>query len=159
MKIRLVFSLCFLSLATCLMGCGGDKKLYPVEGVVTLDGDPLEGATVTFTREGATASGLTSASGKFKLLTAGQEGVPEGTYKVTVTKLAKATATIDPGSDPTKAYSDMLAKSGAKPGRTGGLEIPKPKSDVPERYSTPGALPDQIVPISGSMEIELSSKK
>jgi hypothetical protein len=65
-------------------GCGGAKRV-PVEGVVTLDGKPVEGAAVTFMPEGdkgTTAVGQTEAGGVFRLI----DGAWPGSYKVLVTK-------------------------------------------------------------------------
>jgi lysophospholipase L1-like esterase len=56
-------------------------------GTVTLDGKPLEGATVAFV-QGATpvAVGKTDADGKFQLTTDGVPGVPPGEYGVVISK-------------------------------------------------------------------------
>lgn len=68
-----VFVLAVISLA----GCGsGGFKLVPVSGTVTLDGQPLAGASVSFqpTGSGATpgpgSTAVTDASGKYVLKTA-----------------------------------------------------------------------------------------
>jgi len=166
MNIRRFASLfCFTAaVAFSVVGCGGDVKHYPVEGIVTLDGQPLEGATVTFGNATITASGLTTASGKFKLITGGQEGVPAGTYQVVVTKkenvAGSAASTVAAETkDSGKAYQEYMKQKGMKVGQKGvegGKE--KDKSEIPEKYSK-GALPDQVVPTSGPVTIELSSKK
>jgi len=71
-----------LAMVVGLAGCGdqGPKVNY-VEGVVTLDGSPLEGATVGFSpvdpAKGVAAVGTTGANGVFKL-TAVQGGKPDG---------------------------------------------------------------------------------
>ena len=53
-----------------VMGCGGQTNV-PVEGRVTLDGQPLPNATVTFSQLQATDPGpftaTTDAEGKFAL--------------------------------------------------------------------------------------------
>jgi hypothetical protein len=142
-------------------GCGGGTKMYPVEGTVTLDGQPLEGAVVTFTSSdgNAVATGVTSASGKFKLLSGGQEGAKAGTYKVTVNKTAvkdSAAAVIDT-TNPTKSYTDFIKASGGK-ATDKGITLGKPKSEIPDRYGKAGSLPDQVIPASGEITIELKSK-
>ncbi len=76
------------------LGCGRPTekiKVIPVTGRVTLDGQPLEGATVTFlpqTAEGAAAGATTDSTGNFKLQTAGaaRPGAVPGAYQVTVIK-------------------------------------------------------------------------
>lgn len=89
--------LCALGSLT-LVGCGGVKGV-PVAGTVTLDGQPLNGVTVTFfpdTTKGNTApiSGIGEAKeGRYELRTTGVtrsdsgSGVPPGWYKVTVIEM------------------------------------------------------------------------
>ncbi len=69
------------------VGCGDGR--VPVEGIVTLDGKPLSGATVTLQRTegGPTARSYiaeTDTEGKFQLKTAdgSAEGAPPGSYHV-----------------------------------------------------------------------------
>ena len=73
-------------------GCGGKYTPVPVSGVVTLDGKPVEGATVYFyavgdEKEGRPAHGTTDKNGEFRLSTLGHEdGALPRNYKVVVTK-------------------------------------------------------------------------
>src|SRR5436190_481823 len=74
-------------------GCGGGKIApVPVSGVVTLDGKPVEGATVYFyavgdDKDGRPAFGTTDKVGAFRLSTLGNEdGALPRQYKVVVTK-------------------------------------------------------------------------
>jgi len=81
-----------------LAGCGPAlPATHPVTGTVTYQGQPVEGATVLFTRgsgnlaEGEMAIGKTDAGGRFELTThvggeADVKGAPAGEYKVTVSK-------------------------------------------------------------------------
>jgi hypothetical protein len=75
------------------VGCGGGKyKPVPVSGVVTLDGQPVEGATVFFyavgdDKEGRPASGSTDKNGAFHLSTLGtNDGALRAEYKVVIHK-------------------------------------------------------------------------
>jgi hypothetical protein len=80
-------------------GCGG-SKLVPVEGIVTLDGKPVEGATVVFLPDGASgrpAQGLTASDGRFHLSTVSEKGAGPGDYKVVVTKTV---GILPPGAEP-----------------------------------------------------------
>ena len=85
--------------ATALAGCGtrvDGPATFPVTGVVTKDGQPIEGATVQFAPaaggESAGAQATTDAAGRFEanlLLENGRRtvpGLPPGDYRVTVTK-------------------------------------------------------------------------
>jgi hypothetical protein len=63
---------CLATFLFCLLmaGCGSGNDLAPVKGKVTLNGQPLEGATVEFqpTAEGgAPSAGKTDAKGRYEL--------------------------------------------------------------------------------------------
>lgn len=80
----------------CMAGCGrSGLDLQVVEGMVTIDGEPLSGATVGFSPlipgQGLPATGATAANGTFRL-TASRGGTPEkgttvGDYAVSVSKV------------------------------------------------------------------------
>ncbi len=112
------------------VGCGetGDADrpaTAPVTGSVTYNGQPVEGATVTFmagSSEGRGAVGTTDASGKFQLTTfeAGDGAIP-GSYKV---KIAKTV-----GGGPQTAEEAMaLMESGAGP------PTDEQKDELPVKY-------------------------
>jgi hypothetical protein len=98
-----------LALAALLLavGCGSGPKLIPVEGQVTVGGQPLKTGTVTFhpdTSKGNTAKyphfplGTIDPSGKYSLSTGGKPGAPPGHYKVAVHAAVP--------SDPKDEYSE-----------------------------------------------------
>lgn len=84
----------FLTIALCSSGCGqsGTPVEY-VRGVVTLDGTPLEGATVFFSPqgpEGMSAAGRTQSDGSFTLNAQGAKpgaGTSTGDYSVMISKV------------------------------------------------------------------------
>ena len=72
-------------------GCDGKRTPVPVSGTVTLDGRPVEGATVTFhllgdDKDGRLASGQTDKTGTFRLRTGEEDGAQPGEYKVVIVK-------------------------------------------------------------------------
>jgi hypothetical protein len=77
-----------------LAGCNSSNRpaTYPVSGTVTMNGQPLEGATVVFVpTEGAVgqqaATGITDAAGKYKLSTyVTDDGANAGEYRIKVSK-------------------------------------------------------------------------
>jgi hypothetical protein len=78
------------------LGCSGERlePVYPVSGTITSKGKPVEGAIVAFTPTtpgvGIAASGITDASGVYKLTTrTNGDGAAAGTYGVTVAKYDK----------------------------------------------------------------------
>lgn len=77
-----------------LFGCKRPHNLKYVEGVVTLDGKPVEAVSVSFlpvdSSKGLGAGGYTDANGKFKLtslLGKGGDGTQAGKYSVIFVKL------------------------------------------------------------------------
>lgn len=120
--------------AVLLAGCGG--RLVPVAGTVTLDGEPVAGAKVTFIPAGSgiPATGSTDAAGRYELrIGTGRTGVPRGRYGVTVSKLKVSTIT------PVEARrGDAAASAGAvetEPTSDGLVQVIE--HVVPPRYADP----------------------
>lgn len=68
-------------------GCGGpDPNLGQVQGVVTLDGQPLADATVILVQgQGRPAAGVTDAEGRYQVsLTGSRQGTAPGVNKVQI---------------------------------------------------------------------------
>lgn len=90
-----------LFLAT--VGCGGPYNAN-VDGVVTLDGQPVPRGTVSFipAGDGSTAYGRIDSSGNYELRTGREEGLPAGEYMVTVVanELPPESQTADGGPPP-----------------------------------------------------------
>lgn len=88
--IPFVFVIACVS-AGCAKSGAKVKGLAPVSGVVTMQGTPVEGASVTFYPEGGAgqaAAGTTDVMGKFQLTTLNaNDGAKPGTYKVMVSKV------------------------------------------------------------------------
>lgn len=78
--------LCVMGLSGCNSAPDDTPELVPVRGKVTLDGQPLEGASVSFQpvdgRRGA--GGYTNAEGIFELGYARSVGCPLGEHKVSI---------------------------------------------------------------------------
>jgi hypothetical protein len=67
------------------------SNMVPVSGVVTLNGEPLAGAVVTFLPpQWSTGIGETDAKGRYSLSYSGLPGLPPGDYKVAVSLLLSA---------------------------------------------------------------------
>ncbi|WDI43298.1 carboxypeptidase-like regulatory domain-containing protein [Bremerella sp. P1] len=86
-----------LILAAASLGCGsgeptlipGRSPTIPVQGKITLEGTPIEGATVMFFSEKLkiTSYGKTDATGQYELTTYEPgDGAPIGRYQVSVKK-------------------------------------------------------------------------
>ncbi len=129
MKNLTFFGLFLFSLV--FTGCGGASedqwtkerpKTIPVAGIVTLNGTPVEGATVNFISMDGKSSpfGVTDSAGKFRLTTFNpNDGAPLGNYTVTITKKTVET------------------KPHPKEPETQPAIIVKTTWDVPENFSIP----------------------
>jgi hypothetical protein len=123
MRNILLFITIFTMVVLC--GCSGSKlATVKVSGTVTLDGVPLDDATVTFTPktegQGHPAYGITDTNGRYQLQTflgAVNAGTTPGDYLVSVTKREKSGGEGVSGSP----------SSGTGP-------PPPPKSLIPEKY-------------------------
>jgi len=90
-------------------GCRSGVELLPVSGVVTLDGKPVEQATVLFKPEsGPVAYGQTNADGRFELSTAGRKGAVPGKHKVSITKMKVTGVGNDEMVDPEKVKTEWI---------------------------------------------------
>jgi hypothetical protein len=137
-------------------GCGG-PGLSKVEGVVTLDGAPLSGATVSFmpVGEGRAAAGLTDGDGYFRLTTfRTDDGALAGDYRVIVV-LDDAERLPYTTDEEKKAARVAMSPMGKKK-----LAEKKSKklSQVPEIYSDIKKTPlKEVVPTNGKIELALRS--
>jgi len=136
-------------------GCSSKK---PVNILVTMDGKGVEGATVTLNGEGLSSPviAVTGADGTATLDSARKDGVPPGSYKVTVSKI-KGVGGVDAPIDPSSkdALKFMKMKSGG-PGGQG----PAPKSELPAVYNDPKGTPLtlKVPPDSNPVEFKLNAK-
>jgi hypothetical protein len=128
-------------------GCHSGLRTEYVEGIVTLDNKPVEGALVTFIpASGETArvaAGTTDARGRYTLTTAegGRpgRGTTEGDYKVTVAKrtpdTSKERATVETSqSNQPPSREEMAAADRAR--RAAGLPPPFLYL-TPKKYNNP----------------------
>lgn len=162
---HLLLSVC---LATLLAGCGGSDRpaLATASGIVTLDGEPVEGAAVSFipAEGGRPGSGMTDSEGRYTIKTfEDAPGAIVGEHKVSVMKISGpgASALQGAGAPPSEASgeddgSDMLSQI---PG--GDHErVLKTIYDVPQNYMNPDESGLRLtVPDDGSetLDLKLSS--
>lgn len=115
-------------LAALVVGCsggGGPKRppTHAVKGTVTLDGQPLAGALVSFMPAAGQqpANGTTDATGAYSLtsFTRG-DGAMEGEYRIVVTKFPPAAAGATEG--------EYVPPTG---------ELKPPQNELPARYAAP----------------------
>jgi hypothetical protein len=154
-------------LAVLAAGCNAGYS--SVEVKVTLDGAPVDGATVTFlpkdmNKKGASqASGVTNSSGVATMKSGNQSGVASGDYIVLVTKTESATGMDAGASNP----MDNMKKAGGgnmpgKPGSgpPGPMKGPSPaqkaKELLPAKYNNANDPQFTVtVPTSGTVNLDL----
>ncbi len=154
---RAIAWLVFIALGGTFSGCWSrGPETIPVQGIVTLDGKPVEGATVSFSPKaaGRPATGTTDAAGHFSLTTfePGDGAVP-GEHVVTVSKIKSSGQQFDMSTIP--AGRDVMPLSG--PTSTGGIKI---QWEVPPKYADPKTSGFTIDVKSGMepVKLELKSK-
>jgi len=129
-------------------GCGPSRpKVAKVTGTVTMNGKPVEGATVAFFPQnevtpgvggGRMASGVTDAQGKFKLMTFEPgDGAVLGKHKVTVTLCQDISKKRVEGDAPDPANLKWI---------------------VPQKYSETGTTPLPIVDVQGALDLPIDIK-
>src|SRR5262245_29439017 len=145
-------------------GCRGRYTPIPTEGVVTLDGKPVEGITVQFLvvgddKDGRLAFGTTDKEGKFQLSTMGMnDGAFPRDYRVVVVKHVPA--------NPQKE-AQVRQEARARGEKLDPQELldrvygagPRTKNIMPEKYGSAEKTPFQItVPHNGPVMLEMTSK-
>ncbi len=100
-------------LSATTIGCGSPRRV-PVTGAITLDGKPVEGASVMFVpiEHGPAATGVTDAEGRYRLATINEEGAAPGEYRVSVVKADYKGAPADKGGvEDVKAFKSEGAEA------------------------------------------------
>jgi hypothetical protein len=133
-------------------GCGGPSSL---SGVVLLDGQPLDTATVVLTPVTPGAElvvGMTGPDGRFRVTPSAGPSIAAGTYKVTVSKRKELPPPKVPVPPPPEAGFPGAGAAGAGP-------LALPPETIPPQYSDPGKTVLSVtVPTSGEIKFELVSK-
>jgi hypothetical protein len=151
LRIRGIYLVTVLALV--LAGCG--RRTIPVQGVITLDGVPLAGATVLFMPEGSgagrPASGYTADDGMFELMTYQPgDGALPGTYRVLIRKSEAA-------KDRDTAEQNALQRAKAKYEEK--AQQKSRNSSVPAVYASFDTSPLRCtVPVAGVLTVDLHTE-
>jgi hypothetical protein len=104
MKNSLLISICCLIALGCVIGCGSKNPLgvVKVTGKVTMDGQPVSGAQITFIPKsggsGTLCGATTDSEGVYSLMTpsAGEaKGAVPGEYEITIIKITQEASPED----------------------------------------------------------------
>ncbi|MEM6799692.1 MAG: carboxypeptidase-like regulatory domain-containing protein [Planctomycetota bacterium] len=122
-----------------VVGCGSGDQFPSVSGVVTLDGEPVPNATVSFyPPKGRAASGVTDGRGRYRLnYSPTATGTAAGDYRVTVSTWR-----------PSRPQQGVDAES-----------LPETPETIPPRYSSreQTKLTAAVVPGANKIDFSLSS--
>lgn len=151
----LLIAIVCVSLGTAFTtGCGG-MSAPTVTGTVTMDGQPLPNAQVTFTPTagGQTAIGKTNSSGKYELYRRDERGTPAGSYEVRVTTIQEpGTATSSDIASDSEDYLSQVAGDSSR-----GSTKPSTKETIPARYNTQTTLSFDVEGGTNQIDLELTS--
>lgn len=143
MKMKMFALLAIAASAVLVSGCAKDTGHRKTTGVVTVDGAPIEGATIVFipnVQGGESGSAITDAQGAYSAVSGSVgEGLLPGEYKVTI---SKRETVVDPDQAAFEAgeitYDELQERNRAK-GLSGTGSVGE--SLVPEVYSSAAATP------------------
>ena len=150
--IRMLAIACCIAAVACV-GCGeSGPPLGQVSGTVTMDGQPLANALVTFTPEagGRGSTGKTDASGKYELAFVDSKGALIGAHKVSVTTIKEAAAAVEMSSD-SPEYANQ--------GSSADYDSAKTEEPIPAKYNTKTELTFDVKAGSNTYDIPLESGK
>ena len=132
MRFRVTASCFALAVLVLVGGCGGGDR-RPLQGTVTLDGEPLASGLIQF--EPFEGDGLTSGAvieaGRYEI--PGRRGLPPGRYRVRIQAMTEAPPPV-PGGAPGEVF------------------LPPGKDLIPARYNAASELSVEIVPAGDSRQ-------
>lgn len=171
--------LCCGLLLPLVIGCGGNGNppTENVSGTVTLDGNPVEGATVAFipddSANGKPAVGRTDASGKFKLTSfESGDGAMLGSYKIQVDKYDTPDGGVNPYGPPpednppppNRKLTEEEEQALQAQGYTASAATPqgkeeKAKNHLPAKYGKIATSGLTYTVVEGDNDVKLELKK
>lgn len=135
----------------CSIGCfGGSSNISEVSGVVTLEGEPLEGATVAFyPNDGRASQGVTDETGRYELTyLRNEKGAVIGEHIVTIsTKIP----------DEVDYRGDVVGESGD--GGRDAIVVKGRAESLPRKYTDRWKSELRATVTSGSNDFPFDLKK
>jgi hypothetical protein len=153
MTIRMLCSVAVGAALLVSAGCGSGPTLVPVTGVVTLNGEPLEGAELTFipdqTNDEMTPGGdSTGPEGNYKAMYNYRSGLAPGKYTVLISKKANSGEGVEDAPPEIMGDPYMAAMAGY------AVEV------LPEKYSDPlkSDFTIEVPPEGGVFEFDVKGE-
>jgi len=150
---RLPAALLICTFAITPSGCGqSGPQLGSVRGTVTMDGEALANAVVTFVPEagGRPAVGQTDTNGRYELVFAQGQGALVGPHKVRVTSVAPQAPAVELSEEEALAMAEAAENQPSK-------QEPF-KDPIPACYNTASTLVKEVGPGKNVIDLELTSQ-
>lgn len=116
-NFKLPISAFVLAVCVVFSGCGGGPKVATVTGVITMDGEPIANANISFHPEtGRGSTGQTDSEGRYELLfTQGRKGAVLGNHKVTISTKVYAQESRDVDYDGNESGNAVKGRAESMP--------------------------------------------
>lgn len=131
-----------ISFGATLVGCssGSVPGTFPVNGTVTFNGKPVDGATISFVGKGSErpATAISTADGKYDLYTLDSRGALPGNYSVVVSKMEAPSDSVNKDAGFDASGKDLSMEQSAA---NVGKPTPKAKQLLPAKFGSPSTTP------------------
>ncbi|MEZ6125876.1 MAG: carboxypeptidase-like regulatory domain-containing protein [Planctomycetaceae bacterium] len=162
-EFRRIGFVLFCTFLAASAGCSGPDRppIAAASGTVTLDGVPVEGATISFVPAdgGRPGSGFTDAQGRYTITTfETNDGAKVGEHQVAVIKISGDGAFMPGGADGSPQSDEMsLSEIPAPDSESSGKKAPKIDYLVPQKYGSAVTSGLRVtVPEEGSDQLNLT---
>jgi hypothetical protein len=152
-KRGLAIAICSVALIT-TGGCNSGPPTGDVSGTVTMDGQPVTNAIVTFVPQngGQNAIGKTDDSGKYELYRRGDRGALLGPHTVVITTVQEPSGPVEEISSDSDEYLKQ-----ATGGNRSDYDRAIVKEPIPARYNKQSTLNAEVVKGQNTFDFALTS--
>jgi len=150
----LALTLCSVALIA-TSGCDSGPPTGDVSGTVTMDGQPVTNAIVTFVPQhgGQNAIGKTDGSGKYELYRRGDRGALLGPHSVVIATVQEPAAPTQEISSDSEEYLKQATSSNLSDYNRAIVHEP-----IPARYNKQSTLTAEVNKGQNTFDFELTSK-
>lgn len=137
-RILFLLAISFTTFAGC--ADGGMPGLYPVTGKLTYEGEPVDGATISFVGRGTErpATAISKSDGTYDLFMLDSRGAMPGNYNVVVTKMEAPPESANKVAGFDADGKDLSMEQSAA---NVGKPIPQAKQLLPAKYGNQSTTP------------------
>lgn len=138
-----------------ISGCNSGPPTGDVSGTVTMDGQPVTNAIVTFVPQGGgqNAIGKTDGSGKYELYRRGDRGALLGPHSVVITTVQEPAAPVQEISSDSEEYLKQATSGNLSDYNRAIVHEP-----IPARYNKQTTLTAEVNKGQNTFDFELTSE-